>query len=579
MKKINIQLNQDYKAFRSGFKQELEGNLIIISGVNGGGKTQLVDIMSMSSVIPKVAQPHNRAQYLIDSAISIEGAQLSSTDIFRRSFKDNVDIANISNANPRNIHWNKDQAWKYFSNWNTWRSDALFSKSRAAISLLLAEAGKPTEPTYDQSKPNGTNTHITEAEFLALIPDTFVWEQDDLFDNHISTLFLDFAAKRHDEKARLGEGAGGFNNSEYIKNAPWTKLNNLFEKLKFDFRFKTDYEYQSPNIVGKIAIFPILNGVIDKTDPRELSELSDGEKSIISLTFASLNEENRSVEKLLLLDEFDNTLNPSLIEAFYIVLDEFFIKKGVVVVIVTHSPATISLAPKDARFYEICKQTGSSPIIVPIQADAYSELRVANKEHYDQIGALNNQLQALTDANKNNSKLLVVSEGKNFEHIKKAVTLLRPELGKKIKYLEGLSGKTGDTQLTTMYEYELCKQTNPVLFVWDCDSKKRVEGATAESGIIYKFALNHNPNNTKVKKGIENLYPEEVFTDDLYPEKETADEYGAKKIVQEFDKNAFILKIKADADLVHFSNFQPLIDKLEEITTTQITIAERNPNA
>ncbi|MDR1832510.1 MAG: ABC transporter ATP-binding protein, partial [Fusobacteriaceae bacterium] len=45
MKKISITLNQDYKSFKNGFHQELEGDLIILSGVNGSGKSQLMNII------------------------------------------------------------------------------------------------------------------------------------------------------------------------------------------------------------------------------------------------------------------------------------------------------------------------------------------------------------------------------------------------------------------------------------------------------------------------------------------------------------------------------------------------------
>ncbi|KAA6331935.1 hypothetical protein EZS27_019510 [termite gut metagenome] len=152
-----------------------------------------------------------------------------------------------------------------------------------------------------------------------------MWESDDLFTNRIGELFYDFAVKRQDEKARLGELQGGFNNAEYNKKAPWTKLNQLFEELKFNYRFKNDFEFETPNLKENPTLYPAIESGIDEAQPRQLSDLSDGEKAIISLTFASFNEENRNIEKLLLLDEFDNTLNPSLIEVFYKVLKDFFI--------------------------------------------------------------------------------------------------------------------------------------------------------------------------------------------------------------------------------------------------------------
>ena len=38
MKNIQVKLNQDFKQFKKGFEINLNGELIIISGVNGSGK-------------------------------------------------------------------------------------------------------------------------------------------------------------------------------------------------------------------------------------------------------------------------------------------------------------------------------------------------------------------------------------------------------------------------------------------------------------------------------------------------------------------------------------------------------------
>lgn len=45
MKKLEIQLSQKYRSFQNNFKTILEGDLVILSGVNGSGETQLFDII------------------------------------------------------------------------------------------------------------------------------------------------------------------------------------------------------------------------------------------------------------------------------------------------------------------------------------------------------------------------------------------------------------------------------------------------------------------------------------------------------------------------------------------------------
>lgn len=91
------------------------------------------------------------------------------------------------------------------------------------------------------------------------------------------------------------------------------------------------------------------NGTLDENNWRNLSDLSDGEKAIISLCFASLSGSKLNVKRVLLLDEYDAVLNPSLIQMFFTVIKDFFLDKSIMVVMATHSPATISLAPEYAK--------------------------------------------------------------------------------------------------------------------------------------------------------------------------------------------------------------------------------------
>lgn len=397
MNKISIKLNQDYKQFKKDFAIDLNGSLIIISGVNGTGKTQLIDILSRSQVFSPTVSRIDLAKYAINSDVKINDCDISKVLVSRRSFKDNIKINNTILPDPKNVLWHKDEAWKYYSDYHKWDDNTVnYLKSKSIVLEHIKNHTTLDGPKFDASKPNNTRTGITEEEFKSLLPDDFVWEQDDLFANSIDRLFYEFAAKRHDEQARLGRENGGFNNDEYLKNAPWTLLNELFEKLNFNYRFKSDYEFVTPNLKERPMLFPILsNGLLDYESPRELSELSDGEKSIISLTFALLNENRRPIEKLLLLDEFDNTLNPSLIESLFTVLNDYFVSKGVIVVMTTHSPVTISLAPDYATYYEVFKQDNDSPKIIPVDKFQYTELKIANKSFYDKLENQNERIKEL----------------------------------------------------------------------------------------------------------------------------------------------------------------------------------------
>lgn len=169
-----------------------------------------------------------------------------------------------------------------------------------------------------------------------------------------------------------------FDNSAWLRSAPWTILNELFEKLNFKYRFKDDYVFTTPYMEEN----PKLR---DNSEIRNLTDLSDGEKAILKLALISLDEEISKDIKLVLFDEYDAPLNPSLTEAFYHVIEKFYIDKGIQVILTTHSPATISLAPEYAQFYEVFYEGNESPKIIKVEQFDYNELRIANKQYYNKI--------------------------------------------------------------------------------------------------------------------------------------------------------------------------------------------------
>ena len=61
-------------------------------------------------------------------------------------------------------------------------------------------------------------------------------------------------------------------------------------------------------------------------EQRDLNDLSHGEKSIISLCFNSIRKIETEEKKILLLDEFDSVLNPSLIEKLFVVIKKILFR-------------------------------------------------------------------------------------------------------------------------------------------------------------------------------------------------------------------------------------------------------------
>ena len=202
-------------------------------------------------------------------------------------------------------------------------------------------------------------------------------------------------------------------NSSLLETAPWVKLNNLFEELRLHYRFKDDFQIVGVEMNEQPKLFALKpDGSLDENDIRLLQDLSDGEKTIISLCFASIGESTTSSKKLLLLDELDAVLNPSLIQTFFSVVKSYFIDQGITVIMTTHSPATIGLSPEDAKFYEVFKPNATGNRILEVNRDSYSELQIVNKEFYSKINDQANRISNLEGQINSQEDFLIITEGK-----------------------------------------------------------------------------------------------------------------------------------------------------------------------
>jgi len=389
MKKLALHLNQDYKSFDNGFDFLLEGNLIVLSGVNGSGKSQLIDIISQR-------QSYGSRQ-AISATIKLDGVQITRNDILRRSFKENINVPELTQAGTETVKSHKDQAWNAYSNYrlnydnqNLWDYKESCEKAKKILVDKFGEAKFNT---------------ITSIDFYGTLPTDFVWKSDDIFSNFIGELFFNYAVEVYAAKAEAGEVGNKFDPAS-LPTPPWNQLNDLFSDLGFEYRLKESYFVKNFQINEQPHLYQVnRSGSIDENEPRNLADLSDGEKAIISLSFASLSGVKQENKKILLLDEFDANFNPSLTEVFYKIIDKYFISQNILVVIATHSPTTISLAPENANFYEVFKPNSDSSRILSVQRNDYIELQIANKTFYDKITDQNARILELKKENEQLNKV------------------------------------------------------------------------------------------------------------------------------------------------------------------------------
>ncbi|PIF33851.1 putative AbiEii toxin of type IV toxin-antitoxin system [Flavobacterium sp. 9] len=423
MKKISIKLNEKYKSFDESFETELEGDLIILSGINGSGKSQIINIIngkenktqitSPNSSINRTSQTSSLSTLNISRKVLINDIEIKNHEIEYKSFKDNIAIPEIIKSTSNTNNTSINEAYRQYK---LGKLNPEINKSYATSCL---QAIKILGNFY-----NPDSFEIPEDIFkYELRKGGFIWKNDDVFTDFIGNIFYNYALEVAQGQQETGKKGGAAFNAETLGPAPWNELNQLFDFLKFDYRFKNSYEVKYGELNETPHLYQIdSTGKIIETEDRSLEHLSDGEKTIISLCFISLKRIENVDKKLLLFDELDAVLNPSLINSFFSVIEKYFIHKGITVILATHSPATISLAPEYTSYYEVFKKSISESRIYKIDRDEYLDLQKVNKRFYDKIQNQADRIKELESTIESDEDVLIITEGKtDWKYILKAL--------------------------------------------------------------------------------------------------------------------------------------------------------------
>lgn len=533
MNEISITLNEKYKSFEQGFTAILRGNLIILSGINGSGKSQLINIIKGR----EQGDPEKGMGHIgINSNVLINGEVLDPKKIEYRSFKDNINLPEVVKSTSAISTSAVDQAYNLF----TQRSlDPVkrpnFASSCIQANLILKEKYGQVDQT------------ISELDFKTILrKNNFIWRNEDQFSDIIGVIFYNHAMAIAQGQQEAGKNAGPAFDPISIGIAPWTELNNLFNDLKLDYRFKDNYEMFHAELDETPSLYSIdEKGVIIENEKRTLKDLSDGEKTIISLCFTSLRKIEGEDKKLLLLDELDAVLNPSLTENLFTVIKKYYLDKGIGVVITTHSPATISLAPENTNYYEVFKKKHSIIRIIEVARDEYKELQKVNKRFYDKIESQSERIKDLEAVLNSDAEILIITEGKTdwkyflgalkHFHSKKEFTEIEEsyfyKYGSEQDVVDSVCGTNifadlGESQLNKMLSNEIDNRTG------DKERRKKVWIGVFDSDtdINIKNKIEYNVHSFKIQ-------PNGISTEFLFDENEIKSDISGKSLFigDEFD--------------------------------------------
>lgn len=343
---MKIQGIAKYKSIGT-FSQINLPDFVIISGVNGSGKTQLLEAISFNHEEPNFPNPNQQKHIKIFSDSNIE--------------LKNIKYVSINSLNPHDafaitaeqVKQNCRNAFNNYNNFiNNKKTDKnltinqYFSQDKKTVTILnhilKITRKKDTDLAYEDihnNFPLGENENYL---------------QKDIFYQNFSYLFKQYQIKQIENEfnqfyKEKKSNAFYLSDEEFINRygePPWLLANKIIKEAKLD------YQLNSPEGHHRDEDFDLK--IINNINKAQLnfSDLSGGEKVLMSLALALYNSKfSYELPDVLLMDEPDALLHPSMSKQFLDVIQNVFIKeKNVKVIITTHSPSTVAIAPDESLY-------------------------------------------------------------------------------------------------------------------------------------------------------------------------------------------------------------------------------------
>lgn len=313
--------------------------LSVITGVNGSGKNQLLE------AIYKEIERHNNYTPLPTTSPQLLKLVLTSDKSERVLFIESDWTAQGFRPASRNII-------------DIEKQNLVNSLKEQFLSPTIFKLKKKIESHYKKAIKD-----LTDQEISQLIPDDFYINQNMVVTNqHLSHLFVNYLSKQKSLFLKYSDMPENCSKKIYaikkmvlgeIGEQPWKKINSLLSENGFTHQVT----YPEDDSVNFNCQF-----INDKNETFSFQELSSGEQMIVNLILWSYNDKLSEINDIILMDEPDAHLHPSMSKLFYkIVSEELVDKYKIQVIMTTHNPSTVALLPEDNIF--IMNKRGITPRI------------------------------------------------------------------------------------------------------------------------------------------------------------------------------------------------------------------------
>ncbi|MHA3082625.1 AAA family ATPase [Acinetobacter sp. ANC 5383] len=382
------------------------------------------------------------------------------------------------------------------------------------------------------------------------------WMLDVILDSAILPAELDYLTSQ-DEKDQFIQNKHAINNS-------YRNINRIFQTIldNNELYLKTGWRNQAHSRLSLHSKGKIVVPTLEQLSTGQLVLLNLFVTIIRHADYQNINNSIllENIEGIVVIDEVDTHLHSKHQSEILPKLIKLFPK--IQFIMTSHSPLFVLGMEKE--FGKESIQLIDLPSGMNITSERFGEF----EESFNFYKNTTKFEETLHRKIQDTQKPLILVEGKtDIKFLKKSF-----ELKGKNEWLENIeideigitqeNGQVkfgGESSLDKGFDFlkhNLNAINRKVLFLYDCDTNIQKQNF----GLIAKNKVPFNENNTKIKKGSENLLKEELFTEDFYTTKEKTNDYGAVSVIKDFEKNKFCDYIyeKID-DPTFFDRYEELV--------------------
>lgn len=380
---MRLTFSKENRSIRSFPTIDIASDFVVITGINGAGKSHLleailkgaVQIQGISPNAPHIRMFHH-SNMVPNNAVPADPAKLwSERGVLWSEMSSFVDVQRNNIRTQLMQHGVPSEQLEYIDGVLNWSQEDLAkhinnpAQAPQVYQKLTNLLSQSDNQVWQQWQANGNRGSLAEAmrastgHAISITQENFEkhipldWSPIDVFQQNFASLFATYYRLREENKINKFYATQEQENREWIEDnvfidnfgpPPWETINDILSVARLPIRVnKPSGPYDQPFVLR-------LRHTELECDI-QYANLSSGEKIIMSLAnclyYAQSGNPSLTFPKVLLLDEPDAPLHPTMAKSFMDVIQDVLVRdRGVKVIMTTHSPSTVAFAPEGAVF-------------------------------------------------------------------------------------------------------------------------------------------------------------------------------------------------------------------------------------